>query len=93
MPGTAEQFIREQLLKPMQITNYHWQEDLSGFPKSAGLSFLSRDMMKMGLLTLNGGKWHGKQHLPKEFVKTATSTFDPHKTDQPLWLLLVEPEP
>ena len=74
VPGTAEQFIREQLLKPMQITNYHWQEDLSGFPKSAaGSSFLSRDMMKMGLLTLNGGKWDGKQHLPKEFVKTATS--------------------
>ena len=74
VPGTAEQFIREQLLRPMQITNYHWQEDLSGFPKSAaGSSFLSRDMMKMGLLTLNGGKWDGKQHLPKEFVKTATS--------------------
>ena len=74
VPGTAEDFIRKQLLKPMGITNYAWQEDLSGFPKSAaGSSLLSRDMIKMGLLTLNQGKWNGKQHLPKEFVKQATS--------------------
>jgi CubicO group peptidase (beta-lactamase class C family) len=74
VPGTAEDFIREQLLKPMGITNYGWQKDLSGFPKAAaGSSFLSRDMIKMGLLTLNKGIWNGKQHLPKEFVKQATS--------------------
>lgn len=74
VPGTAEDFIRNQLLKPMGITNYGWQEDLSGLPKSAaGSSILSRDMIKMGLLTLNQGKWNGKQHLPKEFVRQATS--------------------
>ena len=74
VPGTAEDFIRKQLLKPMGITNYAWQEDLSGFPKSAaGSSLLSRDMIKMGLLTLNQGKWNEKQHLPKEFVKKATT--------------------
>ena len=74
VPGTAEDFIRKQLLKPMGITNYGWQEDLSGFPKAAaGSSLLSRDMIKMGLLTLSQGKWNGKQHLPKEFIKQATS--------------------
>ena len=74
VPGTAEGFIRKQLLGPMGITNYGWQEDLSGFPKAAaGSSLLSRDMIKMGLLTLNQGKWNGKQHLPKEFVKKATT--------------------
>ena len=74
VPGSAEDFIRNQLLKPMGIINYGWQEDLSGFPKSAaGSSVLSRDMIKMGLLTLNQGIWHEKQHLPKEFIKQATS--------------------
>jgi CubicO group peptidase (beta-lactamase class C family) len=57
----------------MGIGNYHWQEDLSGLPKSAaGSSFLSRDMIKMGMLVLDGGKWKGKQHLPEAFVKKAT---------------------
>ena len=74
VPGTAEAFIREQLLKPMHISNYGWQEDLSGFPKAAaGSSLLSRDMIKMGLLTLNQGKWRGQQHLPSAFVKKATT--------------------
>jgi CubicO group peptidase (beta-lactamase class C family) len=72
--GSAEAFIRNELLKPMGILNYGWQEDLSGFPKSAaGSSLRSRDMIKMGLLTLHQGKWKGKQHLSKDFVKRATS--------------------
>jgi CubicO group peptidase (beta-lactamase class C family) len=74
VPGSADSFIRDELLKPMAISNYFWQEDLSGYPKSAaGSSFLSRDMLKMGLLTLNKGKWKGKQHLPAKFVEQATS--------------------
>ena len=74
VPGTAKDFIRDKLLKPMQITNYHWQDDISELPKSAaGSSFLSRDMVKMGLLVLKNGKWDGKQHIPSSFIKQATS--------------------
>ena len=29
--------------------------------------------MKVGQLILNEGKWKGKQHLPKNFINTATS--------------------
>ena len=74
VPGSAEQFIRNHLLKPLGISNYNWQEDLSGYPKSAaGSSIRSRDMLKFGLLTLNQGRWNGKQLLPQAFVKKATS--------------------
>ena len=74
VPGSAEDFIRDELLKPMGILTYHWQEDLSGLPKSAaGSSLLSRDMIKMGLLVLNGGKWKGKQHIPEAFLKKGTA--------------------
>lgn len=75
VPSSAHDFIRDELLKPMSIANYHWQEDLSGLPKSAaGSSLLSRDMIKMGLLVLDQGKWKGQQHLPEAFVKQATSS-------------------
>ncbi|MEO0415610.1 MAG: serine hydrolase, partial [Verrucomicrobiota bacterium] len=74
VPGSAEDFIREELWKPMGVRNYHWQPDLSGFPKAAaGSSFRSRDMLKMGHLVVNEGRWNGKQHIPAEFVKVATS--------------------
>jgi len=74
VPGTAEDFIRNELFAPLGITNYHWQADLSGLPKSAaGSSLRSRDMLKMGLLVLNSGKWDGQQLIPAAFIERATS--------------------
>jgi len=74
VPGSAEDFIRDELWGRMGVRGYHWQADLSGLPKSAaGSSFRSRDMLKMGLLVLNEGKWQGEQLVPAEFVQRATS--------------------
>lgn len=74
VPGSAENFIRNELLSKMGITNFGWQADLSGLPKSAaGSSFRSRDMLKMGLLVLNKGKWNDEQLIPEKFVEVATS--------------------
>lgn len=73
VPGTSEDFIRKEFLAPLGIRNYAWQEDISGLPKSAaGSSMRSRDMIKMGLLVLNEGKWKGEQLVPAEFVKQST---------------------
>ena len=74
VPGSAKIFIKDELLRPMGISNYGWQEDVSGFPKAAaGASLLSRDMIKMGLLILSRGKWKGIQHIPESFLEIATS--------------------
>ena len=32
----------------------------------------SRDMLKWGMLVMNGGTWNGEQLIPAEFVKRAT---------------------
>jgi CubicO group peptidase (beta-lactamase class C family) len=77
VPGSAKDFIKKELLAPMGITNYGWQDDVSGLPKSAaGSSCRSRDMLKMGLLIMDHGQWNGIQHLPKEFIEVATSPID-----------------
>lgn len=74
VPGTAEAFIRDELWGRLGTEQYQWQPDLSGLPKAAaGSSVCSRDMLKMGLLVLNGGKWEGEQLLPPAFIKRATS--------------------
>ncbi len=74
VPGPAEIFIRDELLKPLGIFNYLWQRDQSHFPKSAaGSSMLSRDMVKFGLLLLNQGKWNGEQLVPAEYLQLAVS--------------------
>lgn len=74
VPGSAKNFIHKELLGRMGISNYGWQADISGLPKSAaGSSFRSRDMLKMGMLVLEEGQWRGQQLIPAEFVKRATS--------------------
>jgi len=73
-PGSAREFIEKELLAKMGITNFAWQNDVSGLPKSAaGSSMRSRDMLKWGMLTINGGKWNGEQLVPEEFVAKATA--------------------
>jgi CubicO group peptidase (beta-lactamase class C family) len=73
VPGSAKDFIKTELLGQMGITNYHWDPDVSGLPKSAaGSSMRSRDMLKWGLLVMDGGTWNGEQLIPAEFVKRAT---------------------
>ncbi len=74
VPGGAEMFIQNELLKPMGITQYHWDTAVSGLPKSAaGSSLLSRDMVKFGELILNKGKWQGQQLIPEAYITRATS--------------------
>ena len=74
VPGGAEKFIREELFGPMDIDFYNWGKDLSGLPKAAaGSSLRSRDMLKVGHLVLNDGKWMGEQLIPREYLERATS--------------------
>mgnify|MGYP006078384131 CR=1 FL=1 len=74
VPGTAQAFIKTELLGKMGITNFGWQDDISGLPKSAaGSSMRSRDMIKWGMLIKDEGRWHGEQLIPSGFVKKATS--------------------
>ena len=73
VPGSARDFIKTELLGQMGITNFAWQDDVSGLPKSAaGSSMRSRDMLKWGMLVTSGGKWDGEQLIPKDFVEQAT---------------------
>ena len=74
VPGTAEGFIRKEFMGKMGISEYAWQEDTSGLPKSAaGSSFHSRDMLKIGMLIRDKGKWKGEQLIPQTFMERAVS--------------------
>lgn len=74
VPGTAQDFIKNELLKKMGIVNYDWQTAASGLPESGWrMSITSRDMIKMGILAMNKGKWNGEQLIPEAFIAKATS--------------------
>jgi CubicO group peptidase (beta-lactamase class C family) len=73
VPGGARDFITKELFGKMGITNFAWENDVSGLPKAAaGSGVRSRDMLKWGLLMLSGGRWNGEQFIPQAFVEKAT---------------------
>ncbi len=74
VPGTAEDFIKTELLGKMGITNYEWRTGMGGLPTPGGKSsFSSRDMMKFGTLAMNRGIWNGEQLIPQAYISKATS--------------------
>ena len=81
VPGSAKKFIESELLGKMGVTNFAWQDDVSGYPKAAaGSGVCSRDMIKWGVLILNEGKWNGEQLIPAEFVRLAVSRLHTNKS-------------
>ena len=75
VPESAEIFIKKEILDQLGINNYVWKKDLSGLPSGdSGMNITSRDMLKLGSLVLNNGKWNGKQLLSTEYLAKATSS-------------------
>ncbi len=74
VPGTANDFIKKELLDKMGINNYRWRTDVSGLLTAPyGSSMTSRDMVKWGTLSINKGKWHGEQLVPEIFIDKSIS--------------------
>ncbi|MEM9077754.1 MAG: serine hydrolase [Bacteroidota bacterium] len=74
VPGSAEDFIKTELLDKMGISNYEWRTAPNGLPEAGWrTSITSRDMLKLGTLAMNKGKWQDEQLISKAFLDKATS--------------------
>ncbi|WP_025744016.1 serine hydrolase [Aquimarina pacifica] len=74
VPGTAQDFIKTELLDKLGITDYKWSNHVSGLPQAGWrASIMSRDMIKLGNLVLNKGKINGEQLISVDYLAKATS--------------------
>jgi CubicO group peptidase (beta-lactamase class C family) len=65
-----EEFAREALFTPLGIRDFEWSTMANGDAVPAsGLRLRSRDMAKLGLLVLSGGKWNGRTIVAAEWIK------------------------
>lgn len=65
-------FANEYLFQPLGIKNYEWTIEENGLMSAwAGLRMRSRDLLKLGMLYLNDGKWNGKQLIPAELISAS----------------------
>lgn len=74
--GSLENYADKALFSKLGITDYHWQMTPTGLPMTGGgLGLRSRDLLKLGQLYLNGGRWNDNQIISEEFVQKST---EPH---------------
>lgn len=72
VPGTADDFIKNELFGKIGIADYSWEADVSGLPSAGdGANVTSRDMVKLGKLAKNKGEWDKERLIPADFVDTA----------------------
>ena len=59
---TPEVFVNEHLFEPLGIENYYWEVDANGLSNGGwGLHLTLHDMIKLGRLYSNDGKWESRQ--------------------------------
>ncbi|MFC1492318.1 serine hydrolase domain-containing protein [candidate division KSB1 bacterium] len=66
----ADEFMEENLFKPLEIEKKRWFRNQEGHPHTGGgLNLTPRDMAKFGLLYLRKGKWGDRQIVPEWWVE------------------------
>jgi len=70
VPGGLDKYADLKLFRPLGITKYQWQYTPQKVPNTAGgLRLSALDFAKYGQLYQNGGRWNGKQIIPREWVE------------------------
>ena len=70
----AADVAAERLFGPLGIDRWMWPTDPQGRHWGCGgLELTARDLLKLGLLYLNGGSWNGTRTVDEGYVRTATS--------------------
>ena len=71
---TVFDYLQPRIFRPLAIRGIDWDLNPQGISLGMiGLRLRSEDMAKFGQLLLANGVWNGKQLIPKEWIKEATS--------------------
>lgn len=61
------------LFEPLGIIDWQWTATLRGVPfAAAGLRLTPRDLMKIGVMLANHGRWRGRQIVPADWIANTT---------------------
>jgi CubicO group peptidase (beta-lactamase class C family) len=73
----VEWFADQALFKPLGIENYiiYMRPRDAGVYLGGGMYLRPRDMLKIGQLYLDGGKWQGRQILSKEWIDESFESY------------------
>ncbi len=84
-----DRYIERNIFRPLGITNFKWEYDDAR--NLIGISSTSSELIKIGRLVLDKGKWNGKQLIAENWIREIakpSQKFDQH--DGLLWWLIPE---
>jgi CubicO group peptidase (beta-lactamase class C family) len=70
------EFAQKHLFRPLGIarSNWTWNYDLTNADKEySQIHMRPRDMLKLGILYADGGRWHGRQIISESWAHTSTA--------------------
>ncbi len=69
-------FAARFLFQPLNIENYRWEKDSTGLCHAGGgLDLKPYDVVKIGLLVMNDGKWNATRVVSERWIRKATSSY------------------
>lgn len=70
---STQDFARESLFAPLGITHLEWPTDPAGVARGWGdLRLFPRDMLELGLLVLEHGRWQDQQIVSERWIAEST---------------------
>ena len=95
---SIDKYAERTLFERVGIDRYHWRALSSQVHTGGGLYLRPRDMLKLGQLVLDAGRWNGQQVVSEAWVEESTAFRLPvggiSERDQALRaLILLPPEP
>jgi len=71
-----DEFAKKYLFDPLGIVKFRWLKDSTGFCHAGGGLFLKpMDMIKIGVLVMDKGKWKNHQLISEDWIKKTTSSY------------------
>jgi CubicO group peptidase (beta-lactamase class C family) len=68
-------YAQDRLFQPLGIGRWQWVASPYGRPLAfAGLRLAPRDLMRIGQMLLDGGRWNGRQIMPRGWVRAALAS-------------------
>ena len=75
---TCRELVQERIGKKIGLTDFPWMLSPEGVCSGGnGVSLTAEDMLRIGLLYLNKGKWEGEQLISEEWIDYAFGYKDP----------------
>jgi CubicO group peptidase (beta-lactamase class C family) len=72
--GSTARFAQRALFEPLGIASPRWDHDTQGNAAGGhGLHLGTADLVKLGRLYLQRGRWNGRQLVPESFIDQATT--------------------